>query len=108
MAVLAGGIGHRAAERWGGEGDRRRQVIGPDIAGGERRYLFGVGQGPAEAVAEAKQESVGVMRKQFDRELITEPWLRNGSTQARVRNKMRNNDLQLGCGHASVALRSAS
>lgn len=31
-----------------------------------------------------------------------------GSTQARVRNKMRNNDLRLGYCHASVPLRSAS
>jgi hypothetical protein len=58
--------------------------------GGERRHLFGVGEGPAEAVAEAKQDA----------------W--NGSTQAGVRNKMRNNDLRFGYGHASVTLRSPS
>ena len=34
--------------------------------------------------------------------------IRIGSTQTWVRNKMRNNDLLLGCGHASAALRSAS
>jgi len=34
--------------------------------------------------------------------------LDEGSTQAGARNKMRNNDLRLGFGHASAALRSAS
>jgi len=54
--------------------------------GGERRRLFGAGEGPAEAVAGAKQDA----------------W--NGSTQAGVRNKMRNNDLRLGYGHRHKSL----
>ncbi len=72
------------------EADRRWQLAGPRHPGGASRCLFGVGGGPTEAIAEAKQDV----------------W--NGSTQAGVRNKMRNNDLRLCYGHASVALRSAS
>ena len=96
------------AEGWVGQPGRQRQRVGLYVPGGERRLLFGVGEGPTEAVAEAKQGNVGMMRKRFDGELVTEPWLLNGSTQAGVRHKMRNNDLRFGYGHASVTLRSAS
>ena len=104
----AGGSRGVPAGQWGGEDGRRQRLIGRGDPGGERRLLFGAGEGPTEAGAEAKQGSMGAKRKRFDRELVTEPWLLNGSTQARVRNKMRNNALRLGYGHASVALRSAS
>ena len=79
-----------------GRGDgagRRQRLVGIRDPGGKRRRLFGVGGGPAEAGAGAKQETV---------------LIGNGSTQAGVRNKMRNNDLRLGYGHVSVALRSPS
>ncbi len=73
--------------RWIGEASRRQRLTGRRNPGGERRHLFGAGEGPAEALAEAKQDT----------------W--NGSTQAEVRNKMRNNDLQFGypnrCGQRS-------
>jgi len=78
---------------WVSELDRWRQLVRMREPGGERHRLFGVGEGPAEAEAVAKQETVVID---------------NGSTQAGVRNKMRNNDLRFGYGHASVTLRSAS
>ena len=90
LASPAGGIGRPAAGGWVGKASRRQRLTGVCDPGGERRHLFGVGEGPTEAVAEAKQNA----------------W--NGSTQAGVRNKMRNNDLRFGYGHASVALRSPS
>ena len=55
------GFGGTAADDGIGEADRRQQLAGPGEPGGKRRHLFGVGRGPAEAVAEAKQESMGVM-----------------------------------------------
>lgn len=144
------GFGGAAAGGEVGEAGRQRQLVGLRDPGGVRRRLFGVGEGPAEAVAEAKQENMEAMRKQCVRKLVIKQWIvrrtpsddgsdgaalgicarscwsvapavtstmanqsalrqaRNGSTQAGVSNKMRNNDLRLGCGHASVVLRSAS
>lgn len=65
-----------------GKAGRRQRLVGARHAGGERRRLFGVGEGPAEAVAGAKQDA----------------W--NGPTQAGVRN----NDLRFGyCGWKSRA-----
>ncbi len=84
------GFGGAAATGWVGATGQRQHSVGMHHPGGERRHLFGVGEGLAEAVAEAKQDA----------------W--NGSTQAGARNKMRNNDLRFAFGHASVALRSAS
>jgi hypothetical protein len=84
------GFQDAAARGWAGEAGGRRQLVGPRDSGGERRHLSGAGEGPAEAVAGAKQDA----------------W--NGSTQAGVRNKMCNNDLRFAFGHASVALRSPS
>ena len=40
-----------------GEGRRRRQLAEVPHSGGVRRCLFGVGEGPTEAVAEAKQDA---------------------------------------------------
>jgi hypothetical protein len=49
----------RAAESSGvGEAGRRQRLAGIHDPGGERRHLFGAGEGPAEAVAEAKQDWV--------------------------------------------------
>ncbi len=53
------GIGAAAAQGWVGETDRQRRFPRIHHASGERRYLFGVGEGPAEAVAGAKQEWMG-------------------------------------------------
>jgi hypothetical protein len=75
---------------WISDASRRQRLTGIRDPGGECHRLFGAGEGPAEAAAGAKQDA------------------RNGSTQAGVRNKMRNNDLRFGYGHASVTLRSAS
>ncbi len=55
------GFGGAAAGRWVGETDRQRQLTGMYDPGGERRRLFGIGEGPAEAVAGAKQERMGTM-----------------------------------------------
>ena len=87
------GIAGAAAGGWRSEIGRRQGLAGTHGPGGGRRHLFGVGGGPTKAAAEAKQET---------------PVIDNGSTQAGVRNKMRNNDLRFGYGHASVTLRSAS
>ena len=57
------GFGGAAASDGVGEADRRRRVIGLSHPGGERRHLFGVGEGPAEAVAGAKQDRRTVSRK---------------------------------------------
>ena len=43
---------------WAGEAGRRQRLVGIRDPGGIRRRLFGVGEGPAKAVAEAKQERV--------------------------------------------------
>ena len=50
--------GFRGAAAGGGigEADQRRQLLEIVGRGGERRRLFVVGEGPAEAVAGAKQE----------------------------------------------------
>ena len=51
---------------WGGKAGRRQRLLGVRDPGGERRLLFGVGDGSAEAIAGVKQENVGVARKQFE------------------------------------------
>jgi hypothetical protein len=71
----AWGIGGAAAEGWVGQSGRRRQGVGLYVPGGGRRLLFGVGEGPAEAVAEAKQESIGAERKQFVKKFVSEQWI---------------------------------
>ncbi len=53
----AGDISHSAAGGWAGEAGRRRKLFALHDPGGERRLLFGVGEGPAEAVAEAKENT---------------------------------------------------
>jgi len=53
------GFGGAAAEGRVNETDRQRQLLRLYDAGGERRRLFGVGEGPAEPVAGAKQETMG-------------------------------------------------
>ena len=45
-----------AAGRWDGEAGRRQRLVGRCDPGGERRHLFGAGEDPTEAAAEAKQE----------------------------------------------------
>jgi len=87
------GFGGAAEEGCIGGSDRQRPVTGLHDAGGECRCLFGVGVGPTELGAGAKQETMVID---------------NGSTQAGVRNKMRNNVLRFGYGHAAVTLRSSS
>ena len=56
-----GRFGGAAAEERGGEIGRRQCLVGTCHRGGKRRRLFGVGEGPAEAAAEAKQESMEVV-----------------------------------------------
>ncbi len=58
------------------EADQRRRLVGLRHLGGVRRCLFGVGGGPTEAAAEAKQESMGVKkRKQFVKKFVSEQWI---------------------------------
>ena len=66
------GFGGLAARGWGGEADRWQQLIRLGETGGERRRLFDGGEGPAEAVAEPKQESMGARRKQFVKKFVCE------------------------------------
>ena len=54
--------------------NKRRKFSGP-FTDGVGRHLFGVGEGPAEAVAGAKRESMGLMRKQFARKLVIKQWM---------------------------------
>ncbi len=53
------GRGHQpfCGRGWAGEAGRRRKLFALHDPGGERRLLFGVGEGPAEAVAEAKENT---------------------------------------------------
>jgi hypothetical protein len=48
-----------AEEEWAGKADRRRQLVGIHTPAGVCRRLFGVGEGAAEAVTEAKQRRAG-------------------------------------------------
>jgi hypothetical protein len=54
-----------------GDASRRQRLTGSCDPGGGRSHLFGVGEGPAKAVAEAKQGSMEVKRKQF----VSEQWI---------------------------------
>jgi hypothetical protein len=56
LAGPAGGFGAVAAGGRVGEAGRRQRLTGVHDPGGQHRRLFGVGEGPTEAVAEAKQE----------------------------------------------------
>ncbi len=49
------GFGGVAAGEWSNETGRRQRLVGIHHPGGERRLLFGVGEGPTKAIAEAKQ-----------------------------------------------------
>jgi hypothetical protein len=60
LTVLGGTPrGLRGVPAWerGDEAGRRQRLVGIRDAGGERRRLFGVGEGPTDAIAGAKQES---------------------------------------------------
>ena len=56
----AGSIRGAAASRGIGEAGRRQRLVGTRVTGGVSRHLFGVGEGPAEAVARAKQDLVAM------------------------------------------------
>ncbi len=56
LGGIAGGFRGVPAGEWGGEAGRRQRLVAVHDPGGERRHLFGVGEGSAEAVAGAKQE----------------------------------------------------
>jgi hypothetical protein len=58
LGGTAWGFGGLGARSLIGEADRRRRLLGLRDLGGVCRRLFDVGEGPAEAVAEAKQDSV--------------------------------------------------
>ena len=75
LAALAGGFGGAAARGRTDEAGRRQRLAGVRDPGGARRLLFGVGEGPAEAVAGAKQVAIGVKRKQFVKKFVSEQWI---------------------------------
>ena len=54
-----GGFAGGPAAGWVGEDGRRHRLAGRHDPSGGRRLLFGVGEGPAEAGAEAKQGCIG-------------------------------------------------
>jgi hypothetical protein len=58
-----------------GDASRRQRLTGSCDPGGERRYLVGVGEGPAEAVAGVNQVSMGVERTQFVKKFVSEQWI---------------------------------
>ncbi len=60
-----------AAGERSSETGRRQRLVGIHDPGGERRRLFGVGKGPAEA----KQVSMGAKRKQFVKKFVSEQWI---------------------------------
>jgi len=53
-ARCRGGFRGVPAGGWGGEVSERQYVAGVHDSGGERRLLFGAGEGPTEAVVEAQ------------------------------------------------------
>ena len=69
------GFGGAAEGSWVGQAGRRQRLAGVRDPGGVRRHLFGVGEGPAEAGAEAKQVSMGVERIQFVKKSVSEQWI---------------------------------
>jgi len=75
LDVALGGLGGVPAEGWVGEISRRQRLVGIHHPGGVGRLLFGAGEGPTEAVAEAKQVSVGVERIQFVKKFVSEQWI---------------------------------
>ena len=77
LAALGWGFGVAAARGRMGEAGRRQRLIEISDLGGEGRHLFGAGEGPAEAVAGAKQES----DKDYPRSL-TPPVLTSAKTAA--------------------------
>lgn len=68
------GFGGAAEAGWGGKAGRRQRLVGIHGPGGERRLLFGAGEGRAEAVAGAKQESMR-LRRQFVKKFVSEQWI---------------------------------
>ncbi len=72
-----GGLRGAPVGRWGDEAGRRQRLVGMRQPSGERRPLFGADEGPAEAVAGAKQES----DKDYPRSL-TPPVLTSAKTAA--------------------------
>ncbi len=70
-----GGFGGAAAEGWSSDTSRRQRLVGMHHPGGERRHLFGAGEGPTEAVAGAKQVSMEVKRRQFVKKFVSEQWI---------------------------------
>lgn len=55
LAGPGGGFRGVPAGQWSSETGRRQRLAGIHHPGGGRRHLFGAGQGPADAVAGAKQ-----------------------------------------------------
>jgi len=57
LGAAPGGFRAAAAGRWDGEASRKQRLVGMHDPGGERRRLFGVGEGHAEAVAKQRMDS---------------------------------------------------
>jgi hypothetical protein len=57
--VYASGRRRGGLQGWAARAGRRQRLVGMRDPGGECRLLFGVGDGPAEAIAGAKQGCIG-------------------------------------------------
>jgi len=75
LDAALGGLRGRPAGESDGRTGRRQRLAGLPDPSGECRLLFGVGEGPAEAGAEAKQVSMGVERIQFVKKFVSEQWI---------------------------------
>ncbi len=119
--LLAGPPGNfrdAPAREWGGEIGRRQRLAGVHHAGGASRHLFGAGDGPAEAVAEAKQNrsmlvAEWISEDERRRAAETRPsgeeflllsWVNPSRS---ICNTICNSRAPFGYGWASVALRPA-
>jgi hypothetical protein len=108
LADPGGGFRGVPAAGWVGEVGRRQCLVGAGDPRGECCRLFGVGEGPAEAVAGAKQERICVqfftsIRGQGSHGLVS----RWGNPSRSICNTICNSRAPLGYGWASVALRPA-
>jgi hypothetical protein len=118
LAGPPGGFRGVPAEEWAGEIGRRQRLAGIHDPGGERHHLLGVGEGPAEVAAEAKQvRRVLAMRwiSEGDRRRVVEARRGGGeflllswvNPSRSICNTICNSRAPLGYGWASVSLRPA-
>ena len=117
LASSRGSFSGGPAGEWDDEPGRRQRLLGTHDPGGECRHLFGVGEGPTEVVAGAKQER-SVLRGEWidegDRRQVVQARRTVGgllsswvNPSRSICNTICNSRVPLGYGWASVALRPA-